>query len=66
MKPVSPDKRVDEHAAAELSNYSVNTIRAMRLRREGPRFHKHGRRVVYRMSDVMKWPDEEPLVPHQN
>ncbi len=58
MEPITLDTRVGEHKVAELSNYSVNTIRSMRLRRVGPRFYKHGTRVVYKMSDVFAWLDD--------
>ena len=46
-------------AAAELLNLSPRTSERWRLEGRGPSFRKLGSRVVYCMSDLTRWADEQ-------
>lgn len=47
-----------EEPIAEFLNISVKTLRAMRLRGDGPPFYKLGGSVRYRLSDIEQWIEE--------
>jgi hypothetical protein len=40
---------------AEHLGLSTRTLERLRLEGRGPAFHKFGRRVMYRWSDVLAW-----------
>ena len=40
---------------AELTRQSIDTLRGLRHRGEGPQGFRMGRRVVYRRSEVLDW-----------
>lgn len=46
--------RTNEEAAAFLK-LSPRTLEKMRVIGGGPRFRKHGRRVVYAVEDLQRW-----------
>ncbi|MFC7049499.1 helix-turn-helix domain-containing protein [Emcibacter nanhaiensis] len=46
-----------EESAAYL-RISPITLSKMRMSGEGPRYRKHGRRVVYTVDDLKTWSDE--------
>jgi excisionase family DNA binding protein len=41
--------------AAELLHLSPRTLERRRSRGDGPRFHRAGRRVLYRVSEIEAW-----------
>lgn len=43
--------------AAEFLHLSESTLAKMRMTGIGPRFRKHGRKVVYAQSDLEEWSD---------
>ncbi|MCH9647884.1 MAG: helix-turn-helix domain-containing protein [Deltaproteobacteria bacterium] len=44
--------------AADYLNLSAKTLEKFRVFGGGPRFRKHGRRVVYRCEDLDAWSEE--------
>ena len=44
---------------AELTNICLNTLRYMRHTGTGPRSFRLGRRVMYWLSDVLTWIDQQ-------
>ena len=48
-------KAVSANEVAERYSLCLGTLGNMRSRKEGPRFFKNGKRVVYRPEDVEKW-----------
>ena len=60
-EPTDRDQRVlalDTVAAAKSLSLSVTWLEQMRLKGNGPRFLKVGRRVLYRPADIEAWLDE--------
>ncbi len=49
----SPYKTVIE--AAEYLRLNPRTLNNMRCAGKGPSFHKHGRRVLYHIDELVKW-----------
>lgn len=49
----SPYKTVEE--AAEYLRLNPRTLNNMRCAGKGPCFHKHGRRVLYHVDELVKW-----------
>ncbi len=49
----SPYKTVVE--AAEYLRLNPRTLNNMRCAGKGPSFHKHGRRVLYHIDELVKW-----------
>ncbi len=49
----SPYKTVDE--AAEYLRLNPRTLNNMRCAGKGPCFHKHGRRVLYHVDELIRW-----------
>lgn len=45
--------------AAEYLGLSPKTLEKARVAGGGPRFRKHGRRVVYRLEDLDAWSDKQ-------
>ena len=45
-------RMVDEHEAARMLAMSVAMLRKWRWLKEGPRYRKIGRRVVYQIADI--------------
>jgi excisionase family DNA binding protein len=41
--------------AAKLLHVSARTLERRRSRGDGPRFHKAGRRVLYRIDEIEAW-----------
>ena len=55
----SPDDLLLLPEVAEITRRSIDTLRWLRHRGEGPRGHRSGRRVYYRRRDVMAWLEEQ-------
>ena len=55
----SPDDLLLLPEVAEITRRSVDTLRWLRHKGEGPRGHRSGRRVYYRRGDVMAWLAEQ-------
>ncbi len=49
----SPYKTVDE--AANYLRLNPRTLNNMRSAGKGPCFHKHGRRVLYHIDELVRW-----------
>ena len=47
---------------SELYDIPLGTLANMRSKREGPRFYKRGRRVIYFLEDVEKWIRKNPVL----
>lgn len=54
VQPPEQTYLTNEEAAAEL-RLSPRTLEKMRVLGGGPRFRKHGRRVVYARGDLATW-----------
>ena len=52
------DRVLTLQEVAQLLDVSDNTIYYWRYQRTGPKGHKVGKRVRYRLSDVLTWMDE--------
>lgn len=60
------DSLLDQDQAAEFLNMKPSTLNTWRALRKGPKYHKVGRSVRYRMSDLVAFVEGgvvEPLVP---
>jgi predicted DNA-binding transcriptional regulator AlpA len=60
-------KQIDRKAAkageiAEIYGISAGTLANLRSKREGPKFYKRGRAVVYFLSDVEAWLRQSPVL----
>jgi hypothetical protein len=55
----SPDDLLLIHEVATITRRSVDTLRWLRHKGEGPRGHRAGRRVYFRRGDVMAWLAEQ-------
>ena len=55
----SPDDLLFIHEVALLTRRSVDTLRWLRHRGDGPKGHRAGRRVYFRRGDVMAWLAEQ-------
>ena len=55
---VSLDGRINESDAAELVGVSQRTLRAWREEGRGPVFVLVGRRLTFRIADLLRWLDE--------
>ena len=51
----SPDDLLLIHEVATITRRSVDTLRWLRHKGEGPRGHRAGRRVYFRRGDVAAW-----------
>ena len=50
--------KLDNKEAARFLKLSPRTLEKMRVVGGGPRFRKHGRRVLYALADLEAWSDE--------
>ncbi len=57
--PGSPDDLLLIHEVADLTRHSVDTLRWLRHRGEGPTGFRMGRRLFYRRGVVMEWIAEQ-------
>lgn len=55
----SPDDLLLIHEVATITRRSVDTLRWLRHKGEGPRGHRAGRRVYFRRADVDAWLAEQ-------
>jgi len=55
----SPDDLLLIQEVAVITRRSVDTLRWLRHRGEGPRAHRAGRRLYYRRGDVAEWLAEQ-------
>jgi hypothetical protein len=55
----SPDDLLLIHEVATITRRSVDTLRWLRHRGEGPRGHRAGRRVYFRRAGVEAWLAEQ-------
>jgi hypothetical protein len=53
-----PTPLLSEHDAAKLCGMSVYFLRSKRVTGGGPAFHRFGRSVRYKLSDLMEWLDQ--------
>jgi predicted DNA-binding transcriptional regulator AlpA len=51
----SPDDLLLIHEVATITRRSVDTLRWLRHKGEGPKGHRAGRRVYFRRGDVAEW-----------
>lgn len=49
---------LETEPAAEYLKLSPKTLEGLRVTGGGPRFRKHGRRVLYHKADLDAWSDE--------
>ncbi len=54
---------VDEHVAAKFFSKSVQSLRNDRCSRKGPAYHKLGRSVRYKMSDLFDYMERHRIDP---
>jgi len=54
----SDGTKLDNHEAARFLRLSPRTLEKMRVVGGGPRFRKHGRRVLYALADLEAWSAE--------
>ena len=54
---MTKDRLISISEAAEILGIARATLYQMRIRGEGPRAHKIGRLVKYRMEDITAWID---------
>ncbi|MQA65035.1 MAG: helix-turn-helix domain-containing protein [Alphaproteobacteria bacterium] len=45
----------DTEGLAEYLSLSESYLNQMRVRGDGPKYHKIGRKVIYRLADVEEW-----------
>ena len=50
---------LDTESAATHLNVSVSSLEKWRVHGRGPRYRKHGRRVVYLRADLDAWSDAQ-------
>ena len=54
------DSLLSDYDLAQLTGFSVHTIRRWRLLKQGPRYIKIGSSVRYRPEDVTSWLESGP------
>ena len=54
------DSLLSDYDLAQLTGFSVHTIRRWRLLKQGPRYIKIGSSVRYRPEDVTAWLESRP------
>ena len=59
MDTLNPDDLLLITEVAQITRRSVDTLRWLRHRGEGPQGHRAGRRVYFRRRDVMAWLAEQ-------
>ncbi len=62
----SPDDLLLMPEVAQICRRSIDTMRWLRARGEGPAAHRAGRRVYYRRGDVMDWIRNQELAANQS
>jgi len=55
------DKYVDEKYVSEFLGLALATVRDMRFHSRGPGWHKFGRAVRYRLSEVRAWAEAQKV-----
>jgi len=55
LNPMDQQLYVTTPEAAKLLHLSPRTLERRRSRGDGPRFHKAGRRVLYRIDEIEAW-----------
>lgn len=58
MSTINADRLWNIEEVAAYLKVSVNTLRYWRARGEGPRCHRFGKHLRYRVEDVDAWVDE--------
>ena len=58
--PQQLDSLLSDYDLAQLTGFSVHTIRRWRLLQQGPRYIKIGSSVRYRPEDVTAWLESRP------
>jgi hypothetical protein len=53
-------------AAAAFLGIAAATLTAWRCLRRGPRFRKHGNRVLYSLTDLVAWSDAQLVDPNSS
>lgn len=46
---------VDSFGAARITGFTVKSLESMRYRGEGPKYHRVGRSIRYRVADLRAW-----------
>lgn len=54
-------KAVTPAEAATMYGYTVGTLAQLRHRRQGPRFYKIGKKVLYFIDDLESWTRQQPV-----
>lgn len=54
---------IDTAAAARLTKTSKSYWEKLRWRKEGPKYIKRGRLVLYWLSDIEAWLDKHSIIP---
>jgi hypothetical protein len=52
---IDPQQRMSEVGVSDITTLSINTLQQMRVNGDGPKYHKLGRKVVYKRVDVLDW-----------
>jgi hypothetical protein len=55
MSPLKPSPYLTVHEAAAFLRLRPRTLDNMRWRGIGPRYRKHGGRIVYDINDLIEW-----------
>jgi hypothetical protein len=48
--------------AAKLYGLNAGSLANLRSRRQGPRYYKVGKKIVYRVEDLERWLFDEPVM----
>lgn len=59
-RPQTPFRTTEQ--AAHFLLMSPKTLRNMRWRGEGPRYRKHGRKVVYHVDELSAWSERRGML----
>lgn len=63
MSNLSSQPLIDTAAAARLTKTSKSYWEKLRWRKEGSKYIKRGRLVLYRLSDIEMWLEQHSVVP---
>ncbi len=55
LRELNSKKALTPEEAAEAYGLNRGSLANMRLRKEGPRFYRIGRKVIYKVEDLERW-----------
>ena len=58
-RPTADDDYLSTREVADMLQISMQTLMRWRTQKNGPRYHKFGNRVRYRLRDVKGWAEEQ-------